>query len=81
MLGQWRSEWWMDVWVMGGRAGKVVGRGKAADGGASQTLGLPKPSSLEPSTHLQSSVLTLYSCFSHAEGISSTRGRSFSHPG
>lgn len=65
--------------VTGGRAGKVAGRGRAADGRATQTLGLPDPSSLELSTHLRSSVLTPHFCFSHAEGISSTRGRSFPH--
>lgn len=47
--------------VTGGRAGKVAGRGRAADGRATQTLGLPDPSSLELSTHLRSSVLTPHS--------------------
>lgn len=80
MLGQWRtSEWWISGCVGEGRqSGK--GGGLLMDEPL-RLRDLPESSSLELSPHLQSSVLTLHFSFSHAEGISSTRGHSFPHPG
>lgn len=80
MLGQWRtSEWWISGCVGEGRqSGK--GGGLLMDEPL-RLWDLPESSSLELSPHLQSSVLTLHFSFSHAEGISSTRGHSFPHPG